>query len=181
MSRIGKLQIEIPSGVEIRLDGTTLNVKGPKGELSMEVHPDMKIVIEDNILKVERPSEHRDHRSLHGLTRSLINNMVEGVSKGFEKKLEILGVGYRAQVQGTKLVLNLGHSHPIEYQPKEGVTVAMDAEKKNIIVVNGIDKQKVGQTAAEIRAFRKPEPYKGKGVRYLGEYVKRKAGKSAGA
>jgi len=181
VSRIGKLQIEIPSGVEIRLDGTTLNVKGPKGELSMEVHPDMKIVIEDNILKVERPSEHRDHRSLHGLTRSLINNMVEGVSKGFEKKLEILGVGYRAQVQGTKLVLNLGHSHPIEYQPKEGVTVAMDAEKKNIIVVNGIDKQKVGQTAAEIRAFRKPEPYKGKGVRYLGEYVKRKAGKSAGA
>ncbi|MBT6068150.1 50S ribosomal protein L6 [Candidatus Peregrinibacteria bacterium] len=179
MSRIGKLQIEIPSGVEVRQDGPTVYVKGPKGELSMEINPDMKIILEEGIIRVERPSDEKEHRSLHGLTRSLLSNMVEGVTKGFEKKLEILGVGYRAQLQGTKLILSLGHSHPIEYPSPEGIKIEMDPEKKNIIIISGIDKQKVGQTAAEIREFRKPEPYKGKGVRYLGEYVRRKAGKSA--
>ena len=181
MSRIGKQPVEIPSGVEIRLDGTSLHVKGPKGELTMNVHPDMKVTINDNDVTVEKPSESNEHRSLHGLTRSLINNMVIGVTKGYEKKLEILGVGYRANVQGNKVVLNLGHSHPIDYPVPEGIQIAQDADKKNILVVSGINKQKVGQVAAEIRSFRKPEPYKGKGVRYLGEYVRRKAGKSAGS
>ncbi len=179
MSRIGKLQIEIPSGVEIKFDNGTLHVKGPKGELSLDVNPDMELVIEEGSVSVKRPSDGREHRSLHGLTRSLINNMVEGVTKGFEKKLEILGVGYKAQVQGANLVLNLGHSHPINYPTPEGIKIEIDPEKKNIVIVSGIDKQKVGQVASEIRGFRKPEPYKGKGVRYLGEYVRRKAGKSA--
>lgn len=179
MSRIGKQKIEIPSGVEVNLNGQALHVKGPKGELSLDVNPAIQIEISEGSILVKRSTEDKLARGLHGLTRSLVSNMVEGVTKGFEKKLEILGVGYRAQVQGTNLVLSLGHSHPIEYPAPDGITISIDAEKKNIVVVSGIDKQRVGQVAAEIREFRKPEPYKGKGVRYLGEFVRRKAGKSA--
>ncbi|MDP4007709.1 MAG: 50S ribosomal protein L6 [Candidatus Peregrinibacteria bacterium] len=179
MSRIGKQKIEIPSGVEVNLTGQILHVKSPKGELTLDVHPVIQIEISEGCILVKRSTEDKLDRGLHGLTRSLVSNMVEGVTKGFEKRLEILGVGYRAQVQGTKLVLSLGHSHPIEYPAPDGITLSIDAEKKNIVIVSGIDKQKVGQVAAEIREFRKPEPYKGKGVRYLGEFVRRKAGKSA--
>lgn len=179
MSRIGKLKIAVPSNVEIKLNDGKLNAKGPKGELSIDVHPAITVSVEDGMISVIRNNDEKLTRSLHGLTRSLINNMVEGVTKGFEKKLEILGVGYRAQVQGTKLILSLGYSHPVEYPAPAGITITIDEEKKNILIVKGIDKQKVGQVSAEIREFKKPEPYKGKGIRYLGEYVRRKAGKSA--
>jgi large subunit ribosomal protein L6 len=139
----------------------------------------MKILQEEGELRVERPGEGRQDRALHGLTRSLLANMVQGVTDGFEKRLELVGLGYRAAVEGKKLTLHLGYSHPIEYQPAEGVEIALDENNKNIIIVRGIDKEKVGQAAADIRHFRKPEPYKGKGVRYVGEYVRRKAGKAA--
>ncbi len=154
-------------------------MKGPKGTLSRELHPRMKILQEEGELRVERPGEGRQDRALHGLTRSLLANMVQGVTDGFEKRLELVGLGYRAAVEGKKLTLHLGYSHPIEYQPAEGVEIALDENNKNIIIVRGIDKEKVGQAAADIRHFRKPEPYKGKGVRYVGEYVRRKAGKAA--
>lgn len=178
MSRIGKRQIEIPSNVEVSLNGSKLNVKGPKGTLSLDVHPEMTVIIENGLIAIKRNKEDKAIRSLHGLTGSIISNMVKGVTKGFEKKLEILGVGYRAQMQGTKLVLSLGFSHPVEYNPPGDIKISIDEEKKNILIISGTDKQKVGQVAAEIREFKKPEPYKGKGVRYLGEYVRRKAGKS---
>ncbi|WP_067729244.1 50S ribosomal protein L6 [Oceanobacillus damuensis] len=177
MSRIGLKPIEIPEGVEIKLNGTTVTVKGPKGELTRELHPDMKINIEDNVLTVERPSDHKDHRALHGTTRSLIANMAEGVSKGFEKSLEIIGVGYRAQKQGNKLVINAGYSHPIEIDPIDGIEI--DVPKNTQLTVKGIDKELVGAVAANIRAIRLPEPYKGKGIRYANEYVRRKEGKTA--
>ena len=179
MSRIGKLPISIPEKVEITLKDNHMTCKGPLGELSRELHPEMNIKIEDGQILVTRPSESKSHRALHGLTRSLIANMVEGVSTGFTKKLEIIGVGYRAQTSGQKITLNLGYSHSIEYKIPEGVKVEMDQENKNIIIVNGIDKQSVGEVAAQIRKFRPPEPYKGKGVRYIDEYVHRKAGKAA--
>lgn len=177
MSRIGKMPIPIPQGTEVRIEGNTVTAKGPKGELSGEFHPDMKIEMEEGNLLVKRPSDSVPHKSLHGLTRSLIANMVEGVTNGFEKNLEIQGVGYRAVAKGGDIELTLGFSHPILVKAPEGIEFELVTPTK--IRVKGIDKQKVGQIAAKIRALRKPDPYKGKGVRYVGEYVRRKAGKTA--
>jgi large subunit ribosomal protein L6 len=180
MSRIGKLQIKLPSGVTIEeKPNHILFVKGSKGELSMNINPKIEIEIADGMITCKRKNDGQEARSLHGLTRTLVANMIEGVTKGFEKKLDIQGVGYRATLAGTKLVLALGYSHPIEIIPPKGITVTIDAEKKNILTVSGIDKQAVGELAAKIRSLRKPEPYKGKGIRYLGEYIARKAGKAA--
>ena len=177
MSRIGKLPINL-EGTTVTLENGLLTVKGPKGDLSYSPHPKMNIAINEADIVVERPNDEKESRSLHGLTRTLIANMVEGVTKGFEKRLEIVGVGYRANASGSKITLNLGFSHPIEYKA-ENVNFEMDPEKKNIIIVKGIDKELVGQAAAVIRSYRKPEPYKGKGIRYEDEYVPRKAGKAA--
>lgn len=177
MSRIGKQPIPVPSGVEVQIDGSTVRVKGPKGELSSTFNEDMKIELEDGLVTVTRPSDNRTHRSLHGLTRTLIANMVTGVSEGFSKNLEIIGVGYRAQLKGSDLELALGFSHPVIVKGEPGITFEVPAPTK--ITVSGIDKQRVGQVASEIRDFRPPEPYKGKGVRYEGEYVRRKLGKTA--
>ena len=176
MSRIGKQPIPVPSGVEVTIDGSTVRVKGPKGELSQTYNEDMKIELTDGEIIVTRPSDARQHRSLHGLTRSLIANMVTGVSDGFSKNLEIVGVGYRAAMKGSDIEMQLGFSHPVLVKA-EGVTFEVPAPTK--ITVSGIDKQRVGQVAAEIRGWRPPEPYKGKGVRYEGEYVRRKLGKTA--
>lgn len=177
MSRIGKQPIPVPSGVEVKIDGNAVTVKGPKGELSDTFTEDMTIELVDNEVVVTRPSDERNHRALHGLTRSLIANMVTGVSEGFEKSLEIIGVGYRAALKGKDLEMQLGFSHPVLVKAPEGITFEVPSNTK--IVVKGIDKQRVGQTAAEIRGWRPPEPYKGKGVRYEGEYVRRKLGKTA--
>ena len=177
MSRIGLKIIEIPEGVEVKVDGTTVSVKGPKGALSQEISDTMGINIEDNIITIERKVDDKENRSLHGTTRSLINNMVEGVSKGFQKELEIIGVGYRAQKQGNKLVVNAGYSHPVEIEQEENIE--FDVPKNTEIIVKGIDKERVGAIAANIRAIRLPEPYKGKGIRYKGEYVRQKEGKTA--
>jgi large subunit ribosomal protein L6 len=179
MSRIGKMPVPIPKGIEVKQSKRHLTVKGPKGELALDVHQDMKVVVDEGEIRVERPSDEKQHRALHGLTRSLVANMVQGVSEGFSKTLEIVGVGYRADAKGKGIVLNLGFSHTIDYEPVEGVS--LECPNQTTIVVSGADKQKVGQTAAEIRSFRPPEPYKGKGVRYQGERVRRKAGKTAGA
>ncbi|MFC1661113.1 50S ribosomal protein L6 [Gemmatimonadota bacterium] len=179
MSRIGKMPVEIPEGVDITLKGQTLSVKGPKGDLSLEVHPEMDVQMEDAQLTVRRPSDQPRHRALHGLTRSLVANMVVGVTEGFSKTLEIVGVGYRADPKGPGITLNVGYSHIIDYPAPEGVT--LEVPNQTTIVISGPDKQRVGQAAAEIRAFRPPEPYKGKGIRYQGEQVRRKAGKTAGA
>lgn len=175
MSRIGKLPVEIPSGVTITVDGELIKVSGPKGNLEAAKLPQVDVVIEGNVLTVTRKSEEKISKAQHGLMRALINNMVVGVTKGFEKKLEVNGVGYKVALQGNKLVLNLGFSHPIEYTAPEGITIAVD---KMNIAVTGISKQQVGQVAADIRKFKKPEPYKGKGIKYEGEYVIRKAGKT---
>jgi len=177
MSRIGKAPVSLPKGVKVNLQGTVLEVTGPKGSLSQDFNPDMEIVLEDNILTVRRPSDSRQHRSLHGLTRALINNMVVGVSEGFAKTLRIEGVGYRAAMEGERLVLNVGYSHPIEIEPPVGIDFAVEDRNKTVIV-SGIDKQVVGEIAAQIRKTRPPEPYKGKGIRYDGEFVRRKAGKA---
>jgi large subunit ribosomal protein L6 len=177
MSRIGKAPISLPSGVKVDLQGSTVTVKGPKGTLEQSFHPDMHIELEDNVLSVERPSDSRDHRSLHGLTRSLLNNMVVGVSDGYTRVLRIEGVGYRAAMEGDTLVLNVGYSHPINFEPDKDMSFEVDDRGKTIRVF-GIDKQLVGEIAAQIRKTRPPEPYKGKGVRYDGEYVRRKAGKA---
>ncbi|MBU0706443.1 50S ribosomal protein L6 [Patescibacteria group bacterium] len=179
MSRIGKQIIVIPSGVEVTLNGDRIKVKGPKGELEMGFSPSISVSKDDHGIRVKRSSDEPSVRGLHGLTRALIANMIKGVSSGFEKRLEIIGVGYRAQVSGKKLTLNLGFSHPIELNVPEGITAEMDKESKNILIISGIDKQLVGQFAANARSFRPPEPYKGKGIRYVDEYVARKAGKSA--
>lgn len=175
MSRIGKLPVEIPSGVTITVDGDVIKVTGPKGELSEKVLPEVAVSSEDNFFIVKRNSDEKLARSQHGLMRALIQNMVIGVTKGFEKKLEVSGVGFKVALQGSKLVLNLGFSHPIEYEAPAGVNVAVD--KMNIIV-SGINKQQVGQVAADIRKFKKPEPYKGKGIKYENEHIIRKAGKT---
>ncbi len=159
------------------IDGTVVSVKGPKGQLEQQVHPDMLISLEDGTLKVARPSEAKEHRALHGLTRSLLANMVAGVTQGYEKRLEIVGVGYRAALKGKDLEVQVGYSHPVVVDPPEGIEFEVPAPTQ--VVVRGIDKQKVGQVAANIRAIRKPEPYKGKGIRYQGEYVRRKVGKRA--
>jgi len=177
MSRIGLRPIELPEGVEVKIDGNTVTVKGPKGELTKTLHEDMNIKNEDNTVVIERPNDLKEYRSLHGTTRSLIANMVEGVSKGFEKKLEIIGVGYRAQKQGNKVVINAGYSHPVEIEPQDGIEI--DVPKNTELTVKGIDKELVGAVAANIRSIRLPEPYKGKGIRYAGEYVRRKEGKTA--
>jgi len=177
MSRIGKMPIDIPKGVDVKIEeGNKVTVKGPKGTLEQKFDSDMTIRIEDNQVIIERPSDLKRHKAFHGLTRSLLNNMVVGISEGFEKKLEINGVGYRAQLQGTTLVLSLGYSHPIEMKPPEGITVEVPAQTQ--IIVKGFDKQAVGEFAAEIRAKRKPEPYLGKGVKYADERIRRKEGKT---
>ncbi|WP_026907488.1 50S ribosomal protein L6 [Paucisalibacillus globulus] len=177
MSRIGLKPIEIPSGVEVKLNGNTVTVKGPKGELTRDFHPEMKIVVAETQVTVERPSDGKEHRSLHGTTRSNVANMVEGVSKGFEKQLQIIGVGYRAQKQGNKVIVNAGYSHPVEIDPIDGIEI--DVPSNTSVIVKGIDKEKVGAVAANIRGIRPPEPYKGKGIRYVDEYVRRKEGKTA--
>ncbi|HET8572141.1 MAG TPA: 50S ribosomal protein L6 [Candidatus Limnocylindria bacterium] len=176
MSRIGRLPVTLPSNVEITQEGRRLRVKGPLGELSREIHPEMRIEREDGQLMVVRPSDAPRHRALHGLTRTLVNNMVTGVTTGFTKGLEISGVGYRAQLQGTKLVLALGYSHPVEVPAPDGIEFRLDTPTR--LAVFGADKELVGQTAAFIRSRRKPEPYKGKGIRYAGEQILRKAGKA---
>ncbi|WP_322907997.1 50S ribosomal protein L6 [Paenibacillus campi] len=176
MSRIGRKPIEVPSGVEVSLNNTTLTVKGPKGSLSREVHQDMKVVIEGNVITIERPSDNKLHRSLHGTTRSVVSNMVSGVTTGFSKALELVGVGYRASKSGDKIVLNVGYSHPVEITPEAGIE--FDVPSNTRIVVNGIDKERVGAYAAKIRSVREPEPYKGKGIKYEGERILRKEGKA---
>ena len=176
MSRIGKKPIEIPTGVTITINGDVVTVKGPKGELTRSFNPDIEIKVEENVINLSRPTESKEHRSIHGTTRSLLANMVEGVSKGFEKSLELIGVGYRAQKQGKKLVLNVGYSHPVEFEPEEGVEVEVPSNTK--VIVKGINKERVGALAANIRQVRPPEPYKGKGIRYEGEVVRRKEGKT---
>jgi large subunit ribosomal protein L6 len=181
MSRIGKQIIEIPAGVEVTVADAVVNVKGSKGELEFTFPPSVSVVVRDGTVQVKRLSDEPKVRSLHGLTRAILANMVEGVSNGFQKKLEIIGVGYRAQISGKKLTLNLGFSHPVDMQVPEGLTAEMDPEQKNTLIISGIDKQLVGQFAANIRGLRPPEPYKGKGIRYVDEYVARKAGKSAAA
>ncbi len=177
MSRIGRKPIQIPEGVEIDVRPGTVRVKGPKGELNQHVSGDMKVAIDDGTLTVERPTDRGEHRALHGLTRSLIANMVEGVTDGFERRLEIQGVGYRAQLKGKALEMSLGYSHPVTIPAPEGIE--FEVPQPTEVVVRGIDKQLVGETAARIRKSRPPEPYKGKGVRYAGEHVARKVGKRA--
>ncbi len=176
MSRIGRMPIAIPSGVEVTQEGNTLTVKGPLGTLQRVVHPEMSVEREDGTLRVVRPTDEPRHRALHGLTRTLVNNMVTGVTTGFTKNLEISGVGYRATLQGEKLVLALGYSHPVEVAPPPGIRFSVDTPTR--LAVNGADKELVGQVAAYIRSRRKPEPYKGKGIRYAGEQILRKAGKA---
>jgi large subunit ribosomal protein L6 len=176
MSRIGRLPIAVPSGVDVTIDGRRVTVTGPKGELSRELHPDIVVGREDGNIIVTRPSDQKMHRQLHGLTRTLVNNMVVGVTTGYRKGLEITGVGYRAALVGRKLQLNLGYSHPIEIDPPSGIS--FEVENPTRLAVVGIDKELVGEMAARVRATRKPEPYKGKGVRYAGEYIRRKAGKA---
>ena len=177
MSRIGKQPIPVPSGVEVKIEGSTVTVTGPKGSLVQTFNEDMTVALEAGVLSVSRPSDERHHRSLHGLTRTLLSNMVVGVSEGFHKNLEIVGVGYRAELKGSDIQLALGFSHPVLVKAPDGITFEVPAPTK--ITVRGIDKQRVGQVAAEIRSWRKPEPYKGKGVRYEGEHVRRKLGKTA--
>ncbi|MDD2573008.1 MAG: 50S ribosomal protein L6 [Firmicutes bacterium] len=177
MSRIGKLPIKIPGGVEVTIgEGNFITVKGPLGKMERSMHKDMIITKEDDKILVKRPSDNKPHKSLHGLTRSLIANMVEGVTKGYQKILEINGVGYRAQKQGKKLVLSVGYSHPVEMNDPDGITV--EVEGTNKILVKGIDKQQVGNYAAKIRNWREPEPYKGKGIKYDNEHIRRKVGKT---
>lgn len=177
MSRIGRAPITVPAGVDVKLTADNeITVKGKNGTLTRKLHPDMIIKVESGVITVERPSENKEHRSLHGLTRTLINNMVIGVTEGFTRELEINGVGYRGQMQGKKMVLSLGYSHPVEYTPEDGVTIEMPAPNK--IIVKGASKERVGATAAKIRTFRAPEPYKGKGIKYVEEHIRRKEGKT---
>ena len=178
MSRIGKKPVPVPNGVTVTVNGSNISVKGPKGELSRKLHQDMQIKVENGTVVVNRPSDEDMHRALHGLTRSLIANMVEGVTAGYKKQLEITGVGYKAEVKPFGLQLALGYSHPIEYRPPAGIKLT--APQPTSVVIEGADKEKVGQVAAEIRSLRKPEPYKGKGVKYQGEQIRRKAGKAGG-
>ena len=178
MSRIGRKPVPVPNGVTVTVNGNTISVKGPKGELSRKLHPDMQVAVENGTVNVTRPSDEQNHRALHGLTRSLIANMVEGVTQGYRKQLEITGVGYKAEVKPFGLQLALGFSHPVQYRAPAGIKLS--APQPTAIVIEGADKEKVGQVAAEIRALRKPEPYKGKGVKYQGEQVRRKAGKAGG-
>ncbi len=176
MSRIGKQPIPVPSSVKVQIEGLAITVKGPKGELHRQVHPDMRLHLEDGQITVTRPSDQPEHRALHGLTRALLANMVTGVEQGFSKTLEMQGVGYRAQTSGKGIQVAVGFSHPVDVPAPEGIT--LEIEGNTIIHVRGVDKELVGQIAAEIRSIRPPEPYKGKGIRYQGEHVRRKAGKA---
>jgi large subunit ribosomal protein L6 len=175
VSRVGRQPISVPEGVTVSLDGVSMTVNGPRGTLQRDLHPEMIIKVEGNVVTVARPSDSRQHRALHGLTRTLVANMVQGVTQGFRRALEIVGVGYRATKQGRKLVLTVGFSHQVEIDPPEGVDI--ETPNPNLVVVTGPNKENVGQIAANIRAVRPPEPYKGKGIRYEGEVVRRKAGK----
>lgn len=177
MSRIGRMPVIVPEGVDVKIKGSFVHIKGPKGELEHTFPEDMKISLDDGEITVDRPSDERTHRALHGMTRALINNMVVGVSSGFEKVLEINGVGYRADVQNGNLVLNVGYSHPVIVEPPEGITFEVDARTRQI-KVQGYNKQVVGHVAADIRKVRPPEPYKGKGIKYIDERIRRKAGKA---
>ena len=179
MSRIGKAPIALPKGVDVQIEGARVTVKGPKGELSRALDPDMRVELGDGSVVVSRPTDSSRHRSMHGLTRTLVNNMVKGVSEGFSKTLEMQGVGYRAQMQGKDLVLAIGFSHPVHVTPPAGIDFEVEGTSR--IVVKGMSKELVGQTAADVRKIRPPEPYKGKGIRYAGEYVRRKAGKAGKA
>ena len=176
MSRIGRMPIVVPAGVEVKINGSDIEVKGPKGTLTRTVHSDMALSMEGNEIHVTRPSDDKEHRSLHGLTRSLVANMVEGVSNGYKKELEINGIGYRAEKKGTDLVMKIGYSHDVIMPEKDGITVEVPAPNK--IIIHGADKQKVGQFAAEVREKRPPEPYKGKGIKYASEHIRRKEGKA---
>ena len=176
MSRIGNKVITIPAGVEVNLDDNFATVKGPKGELKQQFDKDMTFNVEGNEITVVRPSDSKRHRTVHGTTRAILANMIEGVSVGFKKELELIGVGYRAQMQGKKLVLSVGYSHPVEFEEIEGITLGVEGNTK--VSIEGINKEVVGQYAAKVRAVRPPEPYKGKGIRYVGEYVRRKEGKT---
>lgn len=176
MSRIGKKPIPVPSGVTVSVDGSTIKVKGPKGELVRVIRSEISVEQKDGELTLTRPNDSKENRAYHGLTRALINNMVEGVTSGFKKTLEIIGVGYRAEKKGEELVLTVGYSHQVKYPQPAGITLT--AQTPTVVIIEGIDKQKVGQVAAELRAVRPPEPYKGKGIRYQGEQVRRKAGKA---
>lgn len=176
MSRVGRKPIEIPSGVEVTIKDAVVTVKGPKGTLSRQVYDRMIVNIEDNIITVDRPSDNKEDRSMHGTTRTIIANMINGVSEGYSKTLELVGVGYRANLTGNKVVLNVGFSHPVEIEPEQGIDFEVPSNTK--IIIKGIDKELVGATAAKIRMVRKPEPYKGKGIKYENEYILRKEGKS---
>jgi large subunit ribosomal protein L6 len=178
MSRVGRKPITVPTGVDCKLDGVEFTVKGPKGQLERKLHPNMQVTIESNLITVTRPTDGRVDRSLHGLTRTLVSNMVIGVTEGFSKTLNIVGVGYKVDLKGKALNLSLGYSHTIDYPAPEGIEFEVDS-KKNVIIVKGKDKEVVGQVAAEIRKLRPPEPYKGKGVMYENEKIRRKAGKTA--
>lgn len=177
MSRIGRLPIEVPKGVEVTIKESLVHVKGPKGELEVTVSPEMNVALKDGLVTVTRPTDQPRHRALHGTTRALVNNMITGVSTGFERVLEIVGVGYRAEMDGANLIFNVGYSHPVNVEAPEGITFEVEPRTKQVKVM-GRDKQQVGQIAAEIRSIRPPEPYKGSGIRYLGEIVRRKAGKA---
>jgi large subunit ribosomal protein L6 len=178
MSRIGKMPIPIPGEVSVAIDGTTVTVKGPKGELRRLIHAELSVASENGSIVVSRPSDEARHKALHGLSRALIANMIEGVTKGYRKQLEITGVGYKAEPRPQGLLFSLGYSHTIEYKAPKGITLT--APQPTQVVIEGADKEKVGQVAAEIRALRKPEPYKGKGIKYTGEIIRRKAGKAGG-
>lgn len=179
MSRIGRMPVPVPPGVEVRVDGSTVRVKGPKGELERSFHPDMRIALEDGHLVVRRPSDVRHHRALHGLTRALLHNMVRGVTEGYAVELEIHGTGYRASKQGDKLVLQVGYTHPVELEPPPGIT--FEVPQPTRVVVRGVDKELVGQVAAKVRAVRPPDPYKGKGIRYAHETIRLRPGKAGRA
>jgi large subunit ribosomal protein L6 len=176
MSRIGKKPVTVPQGVNLDLQGSTVAVKGPKGELRRTLHPEMKLTLDNGSLTVERPSDDKRHKALHGLTRTLVQNMVEGVSKGFSKTLEIQGVGYKAEAKPYGINLIVGYSHPVKYEAPKGIKISV--ENNTVVKIEGADKEVVGQVAAELRSVRPPEPYKGKGIRYQGEQVRRKAGKT---
>ena len=178
MSRIGKRPVDLPKGVTVSLEGQTLKVKGPKGELERTLHPEMQIAVEGNTVTVNRPSDEANHKALHGLTRTLVANMVEGVSTGFKKQLDIVGVGYKAENRPYGLQLALGYSHPVEYRAPKGIKLTAPAPTS--VIIEGANKEVVGQVAAEIRSLRPPEPYKGKGIKYQGEQIRRKAGKAGG-
>ena len=181
MSRIGKNPITVPSGIEVTINGKEVVVKGPKGELKLTHRPEIKVVYKDNIITITPLDDSKESKAFWGLTRTLINNLVVGVSKGFTKELEIIGVGYKAEIEGRTIVLSLGFSHKIRYDIPEGIEIVQKKEKNIILTITGINKQLVGEVAANIRSYKKPEPYKGKGIRYVGEYVARKEGKTAAA